>query len=118
MEQLMTIHIDKGYWSGLNDHRIDVGLERVDRQGGILHTSVGTLLKVKQYFDWYDNMDHTEVTMKLEHGDSGSAVLDGYGNLIGMAYAYSVSPRRYWCVPLDGILDCYEEITGRTVFVY
>lgn len=118
MEQLMTIHIDKGYWSGLDDHRIDVGLERVDRQGGILHTSVGTLLKIRQYFAWYDNKDHTEVTLKLEHGDSGSAILDGYGNLIGMAYAYSVSPRRYWCVPLDGILDCYEEITGRKVFVY
>ena len=118
LEQLMTIHIDREYWSGLNDHRIDVGLERVDRQGGILHTSVGTLLKVKQYFGWYDNKDHTEVTLKLEHGDSGSAILDGHGNLIGMAYAYSVSPRRYWCVPLDGILECYEEITGRKVFVY
>ena len=118
LRQLMTIHIDREYWSGLNDHRIDVGLERVDRQGGILHTSVGTLLKIKQYFAWYDNKDHTEVTLKLEHGDSGSAILDGYGNLIGMAYAYSVSPRRYWCVPLDGILDCYEEITGHTVFVY
>lgn len=118
MEQLMTIHIDREYWNSLNDHRIDVGLERVDRQGGILHTSVGTLLKVKQYFAWYDNKDHTEVTLKLEHGDSGSAILDGHGNLIGMAYAYSVSPRRYWCVPLDGILECYEEITGRTVYVY
>lgn len=118
LDQLMTIHIDREYWSGLDDHRIDVGLERVDRQGGILHTSVGTLLKIKQYFAWYDNKDHTEVTLKLEHGDSGSAILDGYGNLIGMAYAYSTSPRRYWCIPLDGILECYKEITGRNVFVY
>lgn len=116
--RLKTVHIDKEYWGGLNDDRIDVGLLRVDRQGGVLHTSVGTLLKIKQYFAWYDNRDHTEVTAKLERGDSGSAILDGYGNLIGMAYAYSTSPRRYWCVPLDGILECYEEITGRTVFVY
>lgn len=118
LKQLMTIHIDRGYWSGLNDQRIDVGLERVDRNGGILHTSTGVLLKVKQYFDWYDRLDHTEVTLKLERGDSGSAVLDGYGNLIAMAYAYSSSPRRYWCVPLDGILDGYEEITGRRGYVY
>lgn len=118
LERLRTVHIDREYWSGLNDDRIDVGLLRVDRQGGVTHTSLGILLKVKQYFAWNDNRDHTEMTAKLEHGDSGSAVFDGYGNLIGMAYAYSTSPRRYWCVPLDGILDCYEEITGRTVFVY
>ena len=116
--RLGTVHIDREYWSGLNDDRIDVGLLRVDRQGGVVHTSQGILLKVKQYFAWGDKRVHTEMTAKLEHGDSGSAVLDGYGNLIGMAYAYSTSPRRYWCVPLDGILDCYEEITGRTVFVY
>lgn len=118
MEQLMTVHIDQEYWSGLNDQRIDVGLERVDRAGGILHVSTGTLLKIKQYFMWFDQKDHTEVTLKLEHGDSGSAILDGYGNLIGMAYAYSSSPRRYWCVPLDGIIECYKEITGRDLYAY
>ena len=118
LARLMTVHIDLEYWSGLNDQRIDVGLERVDREGGILHVSTGILLKVEQYFAWYDNKEHTEVTMTLEHGDSGSAVFDGYGNLIAMAYAYSCSPRRYWCVPLDCVLRDYEEITGRKVFVY
>lgn len=117
-KELMTVHIDQTYWSELNDQRIDVGLERVDRKGGILHVSTGTLIKVKQHFAWYDRKEHTEVTLKLDHGDSGSAVLDGHGNLIGMAYAYSTSPRRYWCIPLDGILECYQEITGRSVYVY
>lgn len=118
MEQLMTIHIDREYWSGLDDQRIDVGLERVDRRGGILRVSTGIMLKVKQYFGWYDRENQTEVTLVLEHGDSGSAVMDGYGNLIGMAFAYTCAPRRYWCVPLDGILEAYEEITGREVYVY
>ncbi len=118
LDQLMTVHIDKSYWNGLNDQRIRVGLERVDREGGILHTSMGYLVKIKQYFSWYDQKEHTEVTLKLEHGDSGSAVVDGHGNLVGMAFAYSSAPRRYWCVPLDAVLDCYEEITGRSVYVY
>lgn len=118
IDKLMTVHIDRGYWDDLDDQRIDVGLERVDREGGVLRVSTGTLVKVKQHFMWYDQKDHTEVTLVLEHGDSGSAILDGYGNLIGMAYAYSSSPRRNWCVPLDGILTCYEEITGRSVYVY
>ena len=117
-EQLMTVHIDKSYWNRLDDQCLELGLERVDREGGIMHVTTGNLIKVKQLFSWYDRREHTEVTVELEHGDSGSAILDGRGNLISMAYAYSTEPTRYWCVPLDGILECYEEITGRQVYVY
>lgn len=117
-EQLMTVHIDKSYWNRLDDQTVALGLERVDREGGILHVTTGNLIKVKQLFEWYDRKAHTEVTVELEHGDSGSAILDGRGNLISMAYAYSTDPTRYWCIPLDGILECYEEITGRQVYVY
>lgn len=118
LNRLMTVHIDRSYWESLDQEEIALGLERVDRKGGLLHTSTGNLIRVKQEFAWNDHMDHTEVNLELVRGDSGSAILDGYGNLIGMAYAYSTDPIRYWCVPLDGILDCYEEITGRTPYVY
>lgn len=118
LERLMTVHIDRTYWETLDEQDIELALERVDKEGGLIHTSTGNLIKIKQDFDWYDQRDHTEVTIELVHGDSGSAVLDGYGNLIGMAFAYSVDPTRYWCIPLDGILGCYEEITGRTPYVY
>lgn len=118
LEKLMTVHIDRTYWEKLDEQSLAIALERVDREGGLLHVSEGVLIKTKQEFDWYDRLDHTEVTVELVHGDSGSAVVDGYGNLIGMAYAYSTEPTRYWCVPLDGILNCYEEITGRMPYVY
>ena len=118
LQELMTVHIDRTYWESLDEQQIALALERVDKAGGLIHKSTGNLIKVKQDFEWYAQRDHTEVTIELVHGDSGSAVLDGYGNLIGMAFAYSVEPTRYWCIPLDGILDCYEEITGRTPYVY
>lgn len=118
LERLMTVHIDETYWETLDEDDIEVGLARVDRKGGALHTSEGWLVKIKQQFTWYEQKNHTEITAKLMHGDSGSAVLDGHGNLIAMAYAYSSSPARYWCIPLDAILDCYTEITGRTPYVY
>lgn len=117
-ERLMTVHINQTYWETLDEDDIEVGLARVDRQGGVFHTSEGWLVKIKQQFAWYGQKNHTEITARLMHGDSGSAVLDGHGNLIAMAYAYSGSPARYWCIPLDAILDCYEEITGRTPYVY
>lgn len=118
LDQLMTVHIDRTYWEGLDEQEITLALERIDRKGGVVHKSIGNLIKIKQQFDWYDQLDHTEVTIELVHGDSGSAVLDGYGNLVCMAFAYSTDPTRYWCIPLDGILDCYEEITGRVPYVY
>lgn len=117
-ERLMTVHVDKSYWEGLDQQEIALALERVDREGGLIHTTRGNLIKVKQEFQWYEQLDHTEVTVELVQGDSGSALLDGYGNLICMAYAFSTDPVRYWCVPLDGILDSYEEITGRRPYVY
>lgn len=118
LERLMTVHIDRTYWEGLDDQDIELALERIDKEGGLIHKTTGNLIKIKQDFDWYDQREHTEVTIELVHGDSGSAVLDGYGNLVGMAFAYSVDPVRFWCVPLDGILECYEEITGREPYVY
>lgn len=118
LRQLMTVHIDRLYWEGLDEQPIELALERIDREGGLLHTTEGNLVKIRQEFEWYNQLDHTEVTVELVHGDSGSAVLDGYGNLICMAYAYSTTPTRYWCVPLDGILTCYQEITGRMPYVY
>lgn len=118
LERLMTVHIDKTYWEGLDREAIVLALERVDRTGGVLHTTKGRLIKVKQEFEWYGHLHHTEVSVELVKGDSGSALLDGYGNLVCMAYAFSTHPTRYWCVPLDGILSCYEEITGRVPYVY
>lgn len=118
LEKLMTVHIDKTYWDGLDRQAVEVALERIDREGGLLHVSKGMLVKARQKFDWYDRLYHTEVTVQLVHGDSGSALVDGYGNLICMAYGFSSDPVRYWCVPLDGILDCYKKITGRMPYVY
>lgn len=118
LERLMTVHIDMTYWDGLDSQSIEVALERVDRAGGLLHVTTGKLVKARQEFAWYDRLYHTEVTVGLVHGDSGSALVDGYGNLICMAYGFSENPVRFWCVPLDGILDCYHEITGRMPYVY
>lgn len=118
LSRLMTVHIDRTYWEGLDQQGLEVALERIDREGGLMHVSTGNLVKIKQLFEWNEEQYHTEVTLELIHGDSGSAIIDGYGNLICMAYAFSIQPTRYWCVPLDGILDSYKEITGHVPYVY
>ena len=118
LEKLMTVHIDRTYWEGLDQQGLELALERIDRGGGLIHVTTGNLVKVKQFFEWNRQQYHTEVTVELVHGDSGSAIIDGYGNLICMAYAFSVKLTRYWCVPLDGILESYVQITGRMPYIY
>jgi S1-C subfamily serine protease len=58
------------------------------------------------------------MALTLHRGDSGSAVFDAQGRLIGMAFAYSVSPERDWAVPLNEIVSAYEDITGNTLYTY
>ena len=58
-----------------------------------------------------------EVSIELYNGASGSAVLDGCGNLIGMAAFITGEDEdaRNWCVPLEPILTYFEEVFGRPV---
>lgn len=118
MQELRPVTIDYTYWEVLDEEPILLGLGRVSREGGFDHITTGNLIKIKQYFEWDSAHPHTEVTVALEAGDSGSAILDDDGNLIAMAYAYSTEPTRYWCVPLDEILKAYREITGRNPRVF
>lgn len=117
-QELKAVTIDYTYWEVLDEEPILLGLGRVSREGGFDHITTGNLIKIKQYFEWDSAHPHTEVTVALEAGDSGSAILDDDGNLIAMAYAYSTEPTRYWCVPLDEILKAYREITGRNPRVF
>ena len=45
-------------------------------------------------------------------------VFDTEGRLIGMAFAYSVSPERDWAVPLSEIVSAYVDITGNDLYTY
>ncbi len=117
-EQLKPVTIDYTYWEGLDEEPISLGLGRISREGGFDHITTGNLVKVKQDFEFDFSHPHTEVTVELREGDSGSAIFDFNGNLIAMAYAYSTEPMRYWCVPLDEIIANYKELTGRNPRVF
>ncbi len=120
-ESLSTVHIDVGRWNALSaDPRaLPLGLAHIGQSGEIEYTSTGTLVCVHQRFSYFQGNDQTEVTLQLIHGDSGSAILDETGSLIGVGFAYSLEPEvHYWAVPLDAFLSCYEEITGRIPYTY
>ena len=114
---ISTVHIDMTYWEKI-DEKIELGIEKMDTDGTIIHYTYGTLVSIHQYFSYFEPEIQTEMSLRLRPGDSGSAVFDKEGRLIGMAFAYSISPERDWAVPLDEIVKAYTEITGRHLYTY
>ena len=117
-DRVATVHIDMTYWDTLNDEPIELGLEKMGRNGNIEHYTYGTLVRKLQSFAYFIPHIQTEMALKLHLGDSGSAIFDVEGRLIGMAFAYSVSPERDWAVPLSEIVSAYVEITGNELYTY
>ncbi|MCR4792625.1 MAG: hypothetical protein K5871_07735 [Lachnospiraceae bacterium] len=115
---ISTVHIDLTYWDDLSDEKIKLGLERLETNGTISHYTYGTLVKKLQNFPFFAPHVQTEMALPLMLGDSGSAVFDSEGRLIGMAFAYSIAPERDWAIPLDEIVEAYEEISGRDLYTY
>ena len=115
---ISTVHIDMTYWETLDDEKIELGIEKMESDGTISHYTYGTLIKREQYFPFFAPHTETEMSVNLKSGDSGSAVFDKQGRLIGMAFAYSIAPERDWAIPLNEIVDAYEEITGRSLYIY
>lgn len=116
--ELNTVHIDLSYWESLDDERPDLGMEILGPDGNVDHITYGSLVKKQGVFPFFPPFTETEMVLALRPGDSGSAVFDSCGRLMGMAFAYSVSPERDWAVPLDEIIKAYEEITGRKLYIY
>jgi S1-C subfamily serine protease len=117
-DSITTVHIDMTYWDTLREEPIELGLEKLGRYGNIEHCTYGTLVRKLQSFAYFIPHIQTEMALKLHLGDSGSAVFDAEGRLIGMAFAYSVSPERDWAVPLSEIVSAYVEITGNDLYTY
>lgn len=116
---ISTVHIDMNYWDKIeDDSRVELGLEKMAPDGTIEHYTYGLLVKKMQDFEFFAPHLQTEMDLRLQLGDSGSAVFDKHGRLICMAFAYSVAPERDWAIPLPEIVSAYEEITGKPLYVY
>lgn len=115
LDSLQSVYIDMEYWQGIGVDPFDVGLLRVDREGGVMHTLLGQVLRVKIEFSWGNGLQETELAVEQTAGDSGSAYFDSKGRLIAMVHGNSEDGGgiRNWGIPLDGIVSSYEEITGR-----
>ena len=120
-DTLKTVHINKTYWDQLTTEKISLVMRTINENGSVWQDKEGNLiLKVDdtEYDGW---KDLCRVNMHIYAGCSGSAILDGHGNLIAMAvgrvFYYENGQRKvsHWGVCLSDILEFYEEIMGKPI---
>ena len=128
LDTLMTVHVDAEYWKNLgNEEHISVCMRTINEKGKVWRDRSGKMAyKENNYGHVLDVMkkrgDMTVVDMKLYHGCSGSAILDGHGNLIAMATLILREPvngswiKTYCGVTLTKILDFYEKTMGQPLY--
>lgn len=123
--QLETVHINKEYWDGLaNTEEVNVCFRSINNEGGVWRDRTGVMKQklietgMLPKFPQTDGMLWT--SLEQFSGSSGSAILDGHGNLIGMVAATVVfhdgRGTYHVGVNLQDILDDYEEIVGKSAY--
>ena len=117
MDTLKTVHIDEGYWTNLpKNPNISAGVRCVLTEGKVWHEKTGKLTVKKDIMceQWrkYGLISH--VTVQLIPGVSGSAILDGHGNLVAMAVGHGKvdGVQKYFAITLDNIIKIYEKYIG------
>ena len=123
-KELKTVHINKSYYDSLsNSPEFDMGVYSIYENGQPWWEKTGKIVRksglLAKHFDGYD-YPVTEVSVKLTHGVSGSAIIDAHGNLICMA-TFMWNHNGKWenyGVSLDEILDFYEETFGSRLEYY
>lgn len=116
LEQLTTIHINKGYYDSLGKtQEIELELRSMDQNGKYWFDESGALVdKSTTYPNDADKLKYgylTQISIRLKPGVSGSAVVDKNGNLICMAVAHynSGASQTNYAIKLDRILEMYEK---------
>ena len=131
VETLMTVHINKGYVDCIeNGKDVTVGIRTItqdgsvwkkDRTGHIVEMKTTDYLPLNYMPKCYSNLKYvTTITASIYSGSSGSAVFDGYGNLIAMvSYIYTYAGEKHYCaITLEDILAGYIQFFGEELNYY
>lgn len=119
-ENLRSVHINEGYWNSLsNDAGITLCYNCIDETGATWQKSTGTMVEKTCIRNWnqYIDIDECIISSEPVPGSSGSAIFDESGRMIAMMRGYTRYPGyiETVAIPLNIILDYYEEIFGEPV---
>lgn len=121
LDQLYTVHIDKGYWDSLdNKADLEIGLRCINDKGQVWRDKKGKLIYKEGVADlmWRDIPQVTRVSTELFHGASGSGLFDVHGNFMGVATYIISGAGRYesYCSTVATFCEVYEDIMQETPY--
>lgn len=129
-DTLKTVHINKAYVDAIKvPSDIKICFRTINNKGSVWRDRNGILLALytnvdeeatRTYPKYYSNVDYVSViSPNVYGGSSGSAVLDEYGNLIGMvSFNRSVADEwgyKNFCITLEDILKSYKYFFNKDV---
>ncbi len=123
LDQLYTVHINKGYWDNLdNEADLAVGVRCITDKGTIWRDRTGKLVYKAGQADmmWRNLPEVTQVTTSLFHGASGSSLFDIHGNFMGVATYIIAGGGRHdsYCSTVETFCDIFEKNFGRKLYYY
>lgn len=121
VDQLYTVHIDKGYWDTLeNEADLEIGVRCINDKGSVWRDRKGNLVYKAGTTDlmWRSLPEVTRVTTSLFHGASGSALFDIHGNFMGIATYIIAGSNRYenYCSTVETFCNSYEEVFEKSAY--
>ena len=115
VQKLRTVHINKGYWDNLaDDCKLAIAYSSIDGKGEVWSNNIGYIVEKEALRNWnqYKDVNETIISFEPVSGTSGSALIDGHGQLIGMMRGYTEYPGyiETVAVPLNSILSYFEAV--------
>lgn len=120
MDTLITVHIDMAYWESLeNEEPISLCFRTLNENGTIWQDKDGIMLEKEGVSEYKTEVVMTKADMGVFAGSSGSAILDGHGNLIAMIMGHEYHSGKWvwdWGVRLTDITGFYYQTYKRQLY--
>lgn len=124
-DTLKTVHINMGYWEAIESgDSVSICMRCINDDGTVWKERDGTLISRRADPNVGGWTDMTQLGWQNFSGCSGSAVLDGHGNLIAMARGRvqyrenGVWHTTSWGVHLVDIVEFYETTMGKKIYYH
>ena len=125
LSTLKTVHINMSYWESVEEgDDISICMRCINDDGTVWKERDGTLISRRADPNVGGWTDMTQLGWQNFSGCSGSAVLDGHGNLIAMARGRvqyrenGVWHTTSWGVHLVDIVEFYEATMGKKIYYH
>lgn len=117
MAHLMSVNVSREAWERVDREEVPLFFQLLG-SNGVEYSRTGSELGYDTEFNIV-SIPTLRVTLRLEPGNSGSAIFDYEGNLIGIAVGAVTNPGKYvhyYAIGAEHLVRLYESATGNFLY--